>query len=289
MKRIYCTSALILSLLLGAARAVDLIWNTDAETGFLRSGSILPRYLLMLLCVLLILLAARCIPLGQPCGVRPKSAAWMQKSNFLLIPLAFCSELYGLLFLLNRFFGLPIQGTASRHAMDNLTLYYLRQFADGARAALFVVFGAWCLLLFFENLTRMPCGRWMLTLGTLSSTVFYLQTVLRFIERPSSLYRIIPAVDILAALTALLFVTALLRALYLPDSPHAARVLCRSGLLAFFFCTCLALPQTLWQYAMQTETIVSFILAAGFGCLGLVGAACACSAANWPGASEGTD
>ena len=81
MKRIYCTSALILSLLLGAARAVDLIWNTDAETGFLRSGSILPRYLLMLLCVLLILLAARCIPLGQPCGVRPKSAAWMQKSS----------------------------------------------------------------------------------------------------------------------------------------------------------------------------------------------------------------
>ena len=140
---------------------------------------------------------------------------------------------------------------------------------------LFVIFGIWCLLLFFENLTRIPCGKWMLTLGTLSSTVFYLQTVLRFVERPSSLYRIIPVVDILSALSALLFVTALLRALYLPDSSHAARILCRSGLLAFFFCTCLALPQTVWQYAQSTETFHSLVLAAGFGCLGLTGAACA--------------
>ena len=275
MKRIYCISALTFSLLLGAARTADLILNTEAETGFLRSGSILPRYLLMLLCVLLILLAGRSVPFGQSCGLRPEDKRWMHRTNALLIPLAFCSELYGFLFLLIRFFGLPIQATTSRHAMDHMSLYYLRQFADGACAALFVIFGIWCLLLFFENLTRVPCGRWMLALGTLGSTVFYLQTVLRFIERPSSLYRIIPVADILSALAALLFVTAFLRALYLPDSPPAARILCRSGLLAFFFCTCLALPQTVWQYVKGNETVVSLILAAGFGCLGLIGAACA--------------
>lgn len=280
MKRITCTCALVFSLLLGAARAVDLLLNTDAETEFLRSGSTLPRYLLLLACLLLILRAGHSIPLGQPCGLRPGDAAWMRGANPLLIPLAFCSELYGFLFLLNRIFGVPIQTTTSRHAMDNLRLYYLQQFADGARAALFVLFGVWCLLLFFENLTRIPCGKWMLTLGTLSSTVFYLQTVLRFIERPSSLYRIIPVVGVLSALSALLFVMALLRALYLPGSPNAARLLCRSGLLVFFFCTCLALPQTVWQYVKGAETLVSLILAAGFGCLGLVGAVCAQCAAR---------
>lgn len=280
MKRIYFTGALIAGLLLGAARLADLVLNTDAETGFLHSGSILPRYLLMLACVLLILLAGHSVPPGQPCGLRPGGAAWMRKSNFLLIPLAFCSELYGFLFLLNHLFGVPIQTTSSRHAMDNLRLYYLQQLADGARAALFVVFGVWCLLLFFENLSRISYGKWMLTLGTLSSTVFYLHTVLRFIERPSSLYRIIPVVDILSALSALLFITALLRALYLPDSLHAARILCRSGLFAFFFCTCLALPQAIWEYGNGTEPLVSLILAAGVGSLGLAGAVCAGCAVN---------
>ena len=271
MKRIYCAGALVFSLLLGVARAADLVWNTDAETGFLRSGSVALRYVFMLLCALLILLAGRSVPLGQPCGLRAENAAWMRKSNPLLVPLALCCELYGFLFLLNRIFGVPVRTQTSRHAMDHLRLYYLRQFVDGVHAALFVVFGIWCLFLFFENLTRILHGKWMLTFGMLSSTVFYLHTVLRFLERPSSLFRTVPVVEILSAL----FVTSLLRALYLPYSFHTARALCRSGLLSFFFCTCLALPQTVWQFVLGREALAPLILAVGFGCLGLVGAACA--------------
>lgn len=286
MKRICCTGALGLSLLLGAARTVDLLLNTDAETGFLLSGSIMPRYLLMLACVLLILLAGHFIPLGQSCGLRPEDTGWMRGGNFLLIPLAFCCELYGFLFLLNRLFGVSIQMSSGHHAMDDLRLYYVRQFADGARAALFVLFGIWCLLLFFENLTRIPYGEWMSVFGVLSSVVFYLHTTMRFIERPSSVHRIVRVVDILSALAALLFVTALLRALYLSASLQAARTLCRGGLLAFFFCTCLALPQAVWAYAKGTEPLVSLILAFGTGCLGLIGAVCAWLAANAEEAEE---
>ena len=287
MKRICCTGALGFSLLLGTARAMDLILNTDAETGFLRSGGIMPRYLLMLACVLLILLAGHFVPPGQPTGLRPKGAAWMRGSNFLLVPLAFCCELYGFLFLLNCLFGVPVQTSSKHHAMDNMRLYNLRQFADGARAALFVLFGIWCLLLFFENLTRIPHGEWMPVFGVLSSVGFYLHTTIRFIERPSSLYRIVLVVEILSALSALLFVTALLRALYLHASLQTARALCRGGLLAFFFCTCLALPQTVWAYAKGTEPLVSLILAAGNGCLGLAGAVCACRVANEAEKPEG--
>lgn len=279
MKRICCTGALLFSLLLGAARAADLLLNTDIETGFLRSGGILPRYLLLLACVLLILLAGHSVPPGQPSGLRPVGAAWMRGGNFLLIPTAFCSELHGFLFLLNCLFGVSGQAASGHHAMDNLRLYYLRQFADGVRAALFVLFGIWCLLLFFENLSRIPHGNWMMPLGMLSSMAFYLHTAMRFIERQFSLHHIIPVVDILSVLSALLFVTALLRALYLPASPQAARALCRGGLLAFFFCTCLALPQTLWTYVKGSESFIALIFAAGAGCLGLMGAVLARRAA----------
>ncbi len=275
MKRIYCAGALVFSLLLGVMRAADLFWNTDAETGFLRSGSVALRYAFMLFCTLLILLAGHSVPLGQPCGLRAENAPWMRSSNLLFIPLALCCELYGFLFLLNRVFGVPVRTHTSRHAMDHLRLYYLRQFADGVHAALFVVFGIWCLFLFFENLTRILHGQWMLTFGMLGSTAFYLHTVLCFIERPSSLFRTVPVVHILSALSGLLFVTALLRALYLPYSFHTARALCRSGLLSFFFCTCLALPQAVWQFVLGGAALAPLILAVGFGCLGLAGAACA--------------
>ena len=151
----------------------------------------------------------------------------------------------------------------------------LGQLADVTRAALFVVFGVWCLLVFFENRAREKRGGWMLYLGVAGSAAFYLHTVVRFVEQPASLYRILPAVEIFSALAALLFVTALLRALYLPGGVGTAPALSRCGLLAFFFCTCLALPQAVWQGMNGVDTPVSFPLAITLGCTGLLGAACA--------------
>ena len=151
----------------------------------------------------------------------------------------------------------------------------LGQLADVTRAALFVVFGVWCLLVFFENRAREKRGGWMLYLGVAGSAAFYLHTVVRFVEQPASLYLILPAVEIFSALAALLFVTALLRALYLPGGVGTAPALSRCGLLAFFFCTCLALPQAVWQGMNGVDTPVSFPLAITLGCTGLLGAACA--------------
>ena len=111
--------------------------------------------------------------------------------------------------------------------------------------------------------------------GVAGSAAFYLHTVVRFVEQPASLYRILPAVEIFSALAALLFVTALLRALYLPGGVGTAPALSRCGLLAFFFCTCLALPQAVWQGMNGVDTPVSFPLAITLGCTGLLGAACA--------------
>lgn len=268
MKKAFCTGTLAVSLLLGAARAADLFLNTDTATGFLLSGSVWTRYWLMAPVVILAWLAGLYVPRKQPCGLRPGAGVWMSGVNFVFVPLAFCSELYGFLTVLNVLFGTPEQ--AGRHQTAERIL--LGQLADVTRAALFVVFGVWCLLVFFENRAREKRGGWMLYLGVAGSAAFYLHTVVRFVEQPASLYRILPAVEIFSALAALLFVTALLRALYLPGGVGTAPALSRCGLLAFFFCTCLALPQAVWQGMNGVDTPVSFPLAITLGCTGLLGA-----------------
>ena len=101
-----------MSLLLGAARAADLFLNTDTATGFLLSGSVWTRYWLMAPVVILAWLAGLYCAQSSPraaagCGV------WMSGVNFVFVPLAFCSELYGFLTVLNVLFGTPEQ--AGRH------------------------------------------------------------------------------------------------------------------------------------------------------------------------------
>ena len=192
MKKAFCTGTLAVSLLLGAARAADLFLNTDTATGFLLSGSVWTRYWLMAPVVILAWLAGLYVPRKQPCGLRPGAGVWMSGVNFVFVPLAFCSELYGFLTVLNVLFGTPEQ--AGRHQTAERIL--LGQLADVTRAALFVVFGVWCLLVFFENRAREKRGGWMLYLGVAGSAAFYLHTVVRFVEQPASLYRILPAVEI---------------------------------------------------------------------------------------------
>lgn len=146
MKKAFCTGTLAVSLLLGAARAADLFLNTDTATGFLLSGSVWTRYWLMAPVVILAWLAGLYVPRKQPCGLRPGAGVWMSGVNFVFVPLAFCSELYGFLTVLNVLFGTPEQ--AGRHQTAERIL--LGQLADVTRAALFVVFGVWCLLVFLK-------------------------------------------------------------------------------------------------------------------------------------------
>lgn len=102
----------------GAARAADLFLNTDTATGFLLSGSVWTRYWLMAPVVILAWLAGLYVPRKQPCGLRPGAGVWMSGVNFVFVPLAFCSELYGFLTVLNVLFGTP--EAAGRHQTAEL-------------------------------------------------------------------------------------------------------------------------------------------------------------------------
>ena len=71
----------------------------------------------------------------------------------------------------------PLVTTAANAAME----FDLSQVDMTKVAALFVVFGVWCLLVFFENRAREERGGWMLYLGVAGSAAFYMHSVVRFV------------------------------------------------------------------------------------------------------------
>ena len=64
--------------------------------------------------VILAWLAGLYVPRKQPCGLRPGAGVWMSGVNFVFVPLAFCSELYGFLTVLNVLFGTRSRRAATR-------------------------------------------------------------------------------------------------------------------------------------------------------------------------------
>ena len=84
-------------------------------------------------------------------------------------------------------------------------------------------------------------------------------------------------------LAALLFLSALARALYLPQ-PGNRKALCAAGLAAFVLCLCWQLPQTLLLMTglgWASPAVWPYLLAdAGLCCIGGIGAVCAKSCAD---------
>ena len=266
MKQKLCIGTLALCVLLGAARGADLCFYTDAATGFVTAGSIWLRYGLMAL----VLACAIAVPLGME---KEKTALRMDGARgVLLAPLAVAAEIYGFTAVIGAVTGNVAQ-TSVHHATAARMLQ--AQIFDGVRGILFVAFGVWCLLLFFVRKEEPAHGGTLFYLGLAGSAAYYVHAVVRFIQQPASIYRVQPAVEILSALAALLFVTALLRKMCLPDAPGGAGAVCRYGLLVFFFGTCLSLPQAVWQQLNGITSLVTLPLAATLGILGLLGAACA--------------
>ncbi len=280
MKKKMCIAAIVYSVLLGAARAADLFLNTDPATGFLTRGPAAARYLAMAPAVALCLLAGLYVPKKQPCRLDAEHArpGW---TLWLWPPLAAAFLACGALSFLAIWRG--ERGYMSvHHANDSALRAGLFTAVQSVRAALFLVLGAWCVLRFFEYRRGASFGGWTLHLGTLGSAAFYLHTVLRFISQPSSLHRLAPACAILSSLAALLFLAKLLRAGYLVDGGSCAPALCGTGLFAFCFCTCLLLPQAVWQVSAGEPRADVLALSLAEVLLGVMGAADALRIAKRP-------
>ena len=253
-------AALCLGVGVGLWRMVDLFVFTDVPTGF-SAGGAMWRYGVLLLCVL----AAWAAPLklekdagAALCGAAPLCGVFGAVCLCFGLWAPVCLALYG-----PQLSGHHV--TARREMLSALGLC--------ARGVWFVALGAVCLLTAWR--ARVGQGECLPALGpgTAASGALYLHTILRFIEAPASLHHVQPTVEVLSALCAVVFFAALLRA----GSPEGARArsVCRTGLMAFYFCTCWGLPQLVWQLCTRAEGKTPVLLSLALAVLGLWGAVAA--------------
>lgn len=255
MKRIAGYLLLAVGALAGFARWVDLVNFTDQTTEFVIEGSVWLRY-----GVVVVLLAAAALAAVMGCR-RP---ARCERRDPVLGVLAFAVSA-----VFAAFGGLSlIAGTADA--------------AEMVIAALSLLTAWWAASLglsWLGNGYQRPAGG--IAGGVAGTAVFYVVTMQRFVQNYSIYYRVGPTLRVFSALMALVFVTALLRAVQCPAS-GVGRKLLFTGLGAFYLCTCMELPQALCSWMAGGATVAQLAQSAALAAVGLLGAACAMACLDDP-------
>ena len=241
----------ILSVLLGVGRGIDLALFTDAETGLCTAGSVWLRYGALAVAVGVAVLAGRS---GDP---EPDVLERQRKpSGIIALAAAVCFGLAGV----------------SRILWMHSSILML------VRAVLELLCAFWLLCLGRSWLRK----EWQaptrsLTPAVLGNVIFYWCVLARFMENSSSWHRVAPTAMVWQLLAGLVFLSTLIRALYLPGTA-SGRTLCASALASFALCLCWELP-TVVQMAVKngaavlTAPAVWFRL--GLCCVGVLGGLCA--------------
>ena len=248
--------SLFLSAALGVFRGIDLALLTDAETGLCIVGSVWLRYGVLAVAVGAAVAAGRCC--------KPQAGALRghcTPSGVVALAAAVC---YGLAAVLRVFW------------MGSSVIMLIR-------AALEALCAFWMIGLGLSWLRRdwkIPTRS--LTPAVLGSAVFYWCVLARFMENSSSWHRVTQTAMVWQMLAALLLLSALARALYLPK-PENGSTLCAAGLAAFGLCLCWELPRTV-QLALAVTADVTLLPellgALGLCAVGALGGICAAGCAK---------
>ena len=240
--------SLILSVLLGIFRGIDLALLTDAETGLCIVGSVWLRYGALAVAVGAAVAAGR--------GGQPKPDALRghcTPSGVVALAAAVC---YGEAAVL------CIQ------RMRSSVVMLLRAVLEALCAFWMIGLGLSWLRRGWKNPAR------SLTPAVLGSVIFYWCVLARFMENSSSWHRVAPTAMVWQLLAGLVFLSALARALYLPGTSDG-RTLCAGGLAAFALCLCWELPtvlQTLVQEGGGALLSPTLLFRLGLCCVGALGA-----------------
>ena len=244
-------TSILLSVILGVGRMVDLALFTDAETGLCVAGSVWLRYAALAVAILLAVAAGRtakpearklCSPC-KPSGVMAVLGAGFMAATFVAKLALWDSSVVG------------------RIIMAFLSLFC----------------SAWLLALgrsWMSKSWKRPSDD--LTHVVLGTAVFYWCVLARFMENSSSWHRVAPTVVVWQMLAALVFLSVLGRALSLPDTADS-RTLCASGLTVWALCLCWELPQlldTLLRGGVLAR-LPDFFFGLGLCCIGVLGGICA--------------
>ena len=243
-------TSIILSVILGVGRMVDLALFTDAETGLCVVGSVWLRYAALAVAILLAVAAGR--------AAKPEAGK-------------LCSPCKpsGVMAILGAV-GIVLAGVA-KIFLGSAPL------AKGIWGALAICCGGWLCTLgrgWLQKNWKRPADS--LTEVVLGSALFYWCVLARFMENSSSWHRVAPTVVVWQMLAALVFLSVLGRALSLPDTADS-RTLCASGLTVWALCLCWELPQlldTLLRGGVLAR-LPDFFFGLGLCCIGVLGGICA--------------
>ena len=243
-------ASIILSVILGVGRMADLALFTDAETGLCVVGSVWVRYAALAAVLLLAVAAGRTVKpeakkLCSPCtpsGVMALlGAVWMALAGVAKI-----------------FIGsAPL--------------------AKGIWGALAICCGGWLCTLgrnWLGKSWKRPSDD--LAHVVFGTAIFYWCVLARFMENSSSWHRVAPTVVVWQMLAALVFLSVLGRALYLPETADS-RGLCTGGLMVWALCLCWEFPQLL-DVLLRGEVMAQlpeFFFGLGLCCIGVLGGICA--------------
>lgn len=197
----------------GVVRWLDLAGNTDMATGYLASGGLAVRYVVLAAPVLLMALAALAVPANSNHRM-PAGAA---------VP-AFCGMLFS--------------------GIIGACLHLLRGGSTPALAAsvLLLAGGLW-----FAGYA-LKGGEASLVLGIITALSWLFVSMVLFFTRTASAHHILLNVELMGCLASLLLVSALLRGAYQQGAGGVSRTVFFGGMVSFYAGTCLLLPQELWQW-----------------------------------------
>lgn len=250
--------SLFLSAALGVFRGIDLALLTDAETGLCIVGSVWLRYGALAVAVGAAVAAGRCC--------KPQAGALRSHctpSGVVALAAAVC---YGLAAVLRILW------------MGSSVIMLIRAALEALCAFWMLGLGLSWLRKDWKTPTR------SLTPAVLGSAVFYWCVLARFMENSSSWHRVAPTAAVWQALAALLLLSSLARALYLPK-PENGRTLCAAGLAALCLCLCWELPHAAVLAvgaAAEPALLPELFAALALCCVGALGGVCAAACARRP-------
>lgn len=250
--------SLFLSAALGVFRGIDLALLTDAETGLCIVGPVWLRYGALAVAVGAAVAAGRCC--------KPQAGALRghcTPSGVVALAAAVC---YGEAAVLRILWMHSSVVMLIRAALEALCAFWM------------IGLGLSWLRKDWKTPTR------SLTPAVLGSAVFYWCVLARFMENSSSWHRVAPTAAVWQALAALLLLSSLARALYLPK-PENGRTLCAAGLAALCLCLCWELPHAAVLAvgaAAEPALLPELFAALALCCVGALGGVCAAACARRP-------
>lgn len=255
-KRIAAVAAAVLCLALGAARAADLMNLTDTSTGFPLVGEAWYRYVIALAGAVVLWLLSR--------SAQPDPAALHHGKIWLGIAMLLAG-------------GLMLETGVSTLLVREDAFVLPHGVLLAVSGAWFIVFG----LQTFLAPSGRPLSAW-LGLPMLAAPLWL--TIERFAMEPASVTRTTHIFSVLSAIAALCMVNLLLKVIFLPGDA-IGRGMFFVGMLAFLFCTCGELPQTVLAFGAGSADLLNLVESCGLGAVGLCGLICAVYATGPSGRS----